>query len=240
MWIYGFHPVREALRGEASSVELVLLARERDDARALDIASLCERSGIPCERVAEAELRHRLGEAVQAAVHNGVAARVTARTPRTERSEPILVLVEDVQDPRNLGALVRVCDAAGVDRLMIRDRGSAQLTPAAVKASAGAAEWLPVERVTNSANEIERLKRDGYWVYGAAAGGTAPWELDLTGKVLLCVGGEEKGLRQRTRALCDALVGLPMAGRVASLNLATAAAAILFEMRRQRSAAGSR
>jgi 23S rRNA (guanosine2251-2'-O)-methyltransferase len=240
VWIYGFHPVREALRGDASSVARVLLARERDDARAHEITRLCERSGIPWERVEEAELSHRLGEAVQAAVHNGVAAQVTARVAGTGGSEPLLVLVEDVQDPRNLGALVRVCDAAGVDRLLVRDRGSAQLSPAAVKASAGAAEWLPVERVTNSANQIERLKRDGYWVYGAAAGGTAPWELDLTGKVLLCIGGEEKGLRQRTRTLCDALVGLPMAGRVESLNLATAAAAILFEMRRQRSAAAGR
>jgi 23S rRNA (guanosine2251-2'-O)-methyltransferase len=235
MWIYGFHPVREALRGDVSRIERVLLDRDRDDARAREIAALCERHGVACERIDGAGLAQRLGEAGETAVHNGVAASVVGAPETAATPESIVVLAEDVQDPRNLGALIRVCGATGGARVRGGDRGSAQLTAAAVKSSAGAAEWLPVERVTNSANEIARLKDQGYWVYGAAEGGLAPWQLDLTGKVALCVGGEQKGLRQRTRALCDGLVGLPMAGRVASLNLSTAAAAILFEMRRQRS-----
>ena len=236
MWIYGFHPVREALRAEPPGVEVVLLGRERTDARSQEITQLCETAGVLCRRVDESEIVELL-EAPDAATHNGVAALTVETTPERAASSDgasrVVVLVEDVQDPRNLGALIRVCDAAGVERLLVRDRGSAQLTPAVVKTSAGASEWLPIERVTNSANEIERLQKDGYWVYGATEGGLAPWEIDLSGKVVLCIGGEEKGLRQRTRQRCDELVGLPMAGRVESLNLATAAAAILFEIVRQ-------
>ena len=151
----------------------------------------------------------------------------------------LVVLVEDVQDPRNLGALLRVCEGAGVGRVLIRDRGSAPLSPAVVKTSAGAAEWLAVERITNSAQAIQRLKAEGSWVYAVAAGGEPPWEVDLTGQVALCFGGEEKGLRRRTRELCDRTLGLPMRGRVESLNLATAAAAILYEAVRQRLSGGS-
>ncbi|HEX5757896.1 MAG TPA: RNA methyltransferase [Thermoanaerobaculia bacterium] len=150
------------------------------------------------------------------------------------------MLVEDVQDPRNLGALLRVCEGAGVGRVLVRDRGSAPLTPAVVKTAAGAAEWLAVERIVNPAQSLEALKAEGFWVYGAAQGGEAPWNVDLTGKVVLCLGGEERGLRARTRGLCDRLVGLPMRGRLESLNLATAAAALLYEAVRQRTVAGDR
>jgi 23S rRNA (guanosine2251-2'-O)-methyltransferase len=178
-------------------------------------------------------------------VHNGFAAALAAAGARAaaggaataaapSRDERLLVLVEDVQDPRNLGALVRVCEGAGVGRLLVRDRGSAPLSPVAVKASAGAAEWLPIERVTNSANALEALKGQGFWVYGVVPGGEPPWQVDLTGPVVLCLGGEEKGLRPRTEGLCDRLLGLPMRGRVESLNLATAASAVLFEAVRQR------
>ena len=103
-----------------------------------------------------------------------------------------------------------------------------------VKTSAGAAEWLELERVVNSAREIKRAQNEGFWVYGSDPGGDPPWEIDLTGKVLLCLGGEQSGLRAQTRKLCDRLVGLPMRGRIESLNLATAAAALLYEALRQR------
>jgi 23S rRNA (guanosine2251-2'-O)-methyltransferase len=234
MWIFGFHPIREALRHRPSEVREVLIHRGRRDGRRLEIETLCSDLGVSHREVASAELeQHADGP------HNGFVARVeeggdsVEAAPRSDGGNEIVVLVEDLQDPRNLGALLRVCDAVGVRRVMIRDRGSSELTPAAIKTSAGASEWLPVERVTNSAIEMERLKKDGYWVYGAAGGGAAPWDLDLSGKVLLCIGGESKGLRQRTRDTCDALIGLPMQGRVESLNLATAASAILYEIVRQ-------
>jgi len=226
VWIYGFHPVREALR--RGDVEQVWVHRRRHDARYREIESICAGLRIEFSEVSEGELDSRAPGS-----HNGFAAEIEPTAEPREQGERLVVLAEDVQDPRNLGALLRVCDAAGVDRVLIRDRGSAAITATAVKTSAGAAEWLPVERVTNSVAELERLKQDGYWIYGAAAEGAAPWDLDLTGKVVVCIGGESKGLRRLTRENCDALVGLPMAGRVESLNLSTAAAAILFEIVRQ-------
>jgi 23S rRNA (guanosine2251-2'-O)-methyltransferase len=147
----------------------------------------------------------------------------------------LVVLLEVVQDPRNRGALLRVCEGAGVGRVLIRDRGSAPVSPTVAKSSAGASEWLEIERISNTAVEVERLKEDGYWIYGTDAGGEPPWDVDLTGKVVLCFGGEEKGLRARTRQICDRMIGLPMRGRVGSLNIATAAAAVLYEAVRQRS-----
>ena len=239
MWIFGFHPVREALRHRPAEVQEVLLYRGRRDGRRVEIETMCEDQGVTCREVTSAELEeHAEGPHNGFVAHVGEAGDSASPEPTPANGNEIVVLVEDLQDPRNLGALLRVCDAAGVGRVLIRDRGSTELTPSAVKTSAGASEWLPVERITNSAIEMERLKKDGYWVYGADGDGVPPWQLDLTGKVLLCVGGEEKGLRRRTRETCDALVGLPMAGRVESLNLATAAAAILFEVVRQQGSGG--
>jgi 23S rRNA (guanosine2251-2'-O)-methyltransferase len=238
--LYGFHPVRELLRHRPQAALEVLVARQRGGKRTREIEELCRRHRIPLTEVGEGELRRLAGTAS----HNGFGARLRDVGPAAGgpagkgTGDPDLrVLVEDVQDPRNLGALLRVAEGAGVGRVLVRDRGSAPLSPAALRTSAGAGEWLDVVRVTSSAREIERLKEEGFWVYGAAAGGDPPWECDLTGKVLLCLGGEQKGLRQRTRKLCDRLLGLPMRGRLASLNLATAAAALLYEAVRQRTLA---
>lgn len=232
MRVYGFHPVREALRHRAAEVERVLVGRTRGGRRRAQIEALCADLGVELRVVGEEELR-----GAPEAVHNGFAAdlQATAELPTAAASD-LLVLAEDIQDPRNLGALLRVCDGAGVGRVLLRERGSAPLSPAAIKASAGAAEWLAVEHIGSSAQALERLKEDGYWIYGAAAEGEPPWAVDLTGKVVLCIGGEEHGLRQHTREVCDRLIGLPMRGRVESLNLATAAAALLYEAVRQRMA----
>ncbi len=232
-FIYGYHPVRELLRHRPQAVAEVLVAHRRAGRRRVEIEELCRRHRLQIATVSEAELRVLAG----GGSHNGFGARLHAETPAAGEGagDPeLLVLVEDVQDPRNLGALLRVCEGVGVGGVLVRDRGSAPLTPAVARTSAGASEWLDLERVTNSAREIERLKAQGFWVYGAAGHGDPPWECDLTGKVLLCLGGEEKGLRARTRTLCDRLVGLPMRGRVESLNLATAASALLYEAFRQR------
>lgn len=230
MLIYGYHPVREALRHRAGEVVRVLVASGRGGGRRREIEELCRRRGVGVTVLSDAELTARAGKA-----HNGFAAELSPRPAAGERPDPgLVVLVEDVQDPRNLGALLRVAEGAGVARLLVRDRGSAPLSPAVVKTSAGASEWLPVERVTNTAQTVERLKADGFWVYGVAPGGDPPWEVDLTGRVALCFGGEAHGLRRRSRSVMDGLLGLPMRGRVESLNLATAAAAVLYEAVRQR------
>ncbi len=237
-WRLGYQPVREILRSQPHRVDEVLVARSAGDRRRT-IEGLCERHRVPVRNVAAAELRARLGEAGQDhAAARGFAARLAdpergGSTASAIDSE-LVVLVEDVQDPRNLGALLRVCEGAGVGRVLIRDRGAAPLSPAAAGAAAGAIDWLHVERITNSAREIERFKQDGFWVYGADAAGEPPWTVDLRGPVVVCIGGEARGLRRRTRSLCDGLLGLPMRGRVESLNLSTAAAALLYEAVRQR------
>jgi 23S rRNA (guanosine2251-2'-O)-methyltransferase len=235
--LYGYHPVREALRHRPHEVARVLVSASRTGRRREEIEALCARHRVPCEIVPERVLSERAGPA-----HNGMAAEVRA-TPATTATDPgarqaadpdLVVLLEDVQDPRNLGAVLRVCEGAGAGRVLIRDRGSAPVSPTVVKTSAGAAEWLAIERIPNTAQALQRLKDEGFWVYGTDAGGDPPWAVDLTGKVVLCFGGEEKGLRARTRQLCDRMIGLPMRGRVGSLNLSTAAAAVLYDAVRQR------
>ena len=215
----------------------MLVSASRTGRRREEIEDLCARHRVPCEIVPERVLSEHAGPA-----HNGRAAEVRA-TPATTAAGPasrhaadpdLVILLEDVQDPRNLGAVLRVCEGAGAGRVLIRDRGSAPVSPTVVKTSAGAAEWLAIERIPNTAQALQRLKDEGFWVYGTDAGGVPPWEVDLTGKVVLCLGGEEKGLRARTRQLCDHMIGLPMRGRVGSLNLSTAAAAVLYDAVRQR------
>lgn len=233
--IFGFHPVREALRHNPHRIRKVMVCKGPSNRRRRDLEELCRRHSVPVEQVKEAELSRRVP-----GVHNGFAAELSEATIdelESTRDGDLVVILEDIQDPRNLGAILRVCEGAGVGRVLVRDRGSASLSPTVVKASAGASEWLELERMTNSAAEIDRFQKAGYWVYGAAAEGRPVWEVDLTGKVVLCFGGEANGLRSRTRGLCDELVALPLRGRVESLNVSAAAAATLFEAVRQRTTA---
>lgn len=232
MFLYGYHPVREALRHRPQEVVRVLVSSSRTGKRREEVEDLCRRHHVALEIVSDKTLSERAGPA-----HNGMAAEVreSSAAPAAGADPELVVLLEDVQDPRNLGAVLRVCEGAGVGRVLIRDRGSAPVSPTVAKTSAGASEWLEIERITNTATEVERLKEEGYWVYGTDADGEPPWKLDLTGKVLILLGGEEKGLRARTRQICDRMIGLPMRGRVGSLNISTAAAAVLYEAVRQRS-----
>jgi 23S rRNA (guanosine2251-2'-O)-methyltransferase len=237
--LYGYHPVREALRHRPQDVVRVLVSTARTGKRREEVEDLCRRHHVALEVVPDRVLAERAGPA-----HNGMAAEVreaadSTLAPSGAGDLELVVLLEDVQDPRNLGALLRVCEGAGVGRVLIRDRGSAPVSPTVAKTSAGASEWLEIERISNTAMEVERLKEDGYWIYGTDAGGEPPWDVELTGKVVLCFGGEEKGLRARTRQICDRMIGLPMRGRVGSLNIATAAAAVLYEAVRQRSGSHS-
>jgi len=231
MIIYGYHPVREALRREPRAVERVLLVPTKIDQRRGEIEELCRKLDVTVEHRSQSEL-----DDLASGSHNGFAAELRASRSRAETSgDPdLVVLVEDVTDPRNLGALLRVCEGAGVGRILLRDRGTAPVSPTVVRTSAGAADWLNIERITNTAQTLETLQEEEFWTYGADAAGVPPWEIDLRGKLVICIGGEEKGLRSRTRKVCDGLIGLPMRGRVESLNLSTAAAAILFEAVRQR------
>lgn len=232
--VIGFHPVREVLRRAPQSVRRVLVERGRGGQRRREVEALCRAAGVALAEVEAAELS-RFGRGVS----NGFGAEIDAApaaTPAGTGDPDFVLLAEDVQDPRNLGALLRVCEGAGVGRVLVREHGSAPLGETAVKASAGAATWVEVERIGSAARALEQLKEQGYWIYGLAMDGEPPWAIDLTGKVVICVGGEHEGLRRLTLESCDRRIGLPMRGRVESLNLATAAAAVLYEAVRQRTA----
>jgi 23S rRNA (guanosine2251-2'-O)-methyltransferase len=153
--------------------------------------------------------------------------------------EALVLALDRVQDPRNLGAICRSAEAAGASGVVIPGRHSAPVTAAACKASAGAVEHLAIARIGNLADWLGAAKEAGAWVYGAAAEGEVPYtEVDYSGRAVLVLGGEEKGLRPRVASTCDALVRIPLAGTVASLNVSAAATVLLFEARRNRSCRG--
>jgi 23S rRNA (guanosine2251-2'-O)-methyltransferase len=148
----------------------------------------------------------------------------------------LILALDQVQDPRNLGATCRSAECAGAAGVVVPERRSAEVTAVACKASAGAVEHLEVARVRNLADWLGEAKRAGFWIWGADAdAGRAPWGVDLSGSVVLVLGGEGKGIRPRVASACDGLVALPRRGRVESLNVSAAATALLFEAVRQRS-----
>jgi 23S rRNA (guanosine2251-2'-O)-methyltransferase len=172
--------------------------------------------------------------------HQGVVAEVDpypyADAAALLRSEgELLIVLDQVQDPRNLGAVCRSAEAAGAAAVVIPERRSAEVTAVVCKASAGAVEHLAVARVRNLADWLAEAKRAGYWIWGAdAQAENTPWDVDLSGQTVLVMGGEGKGLRPRVADACDGLIALPQRGRVGSLNVSAAAAALLFEAVRQR------
>jgi len=172
--------------------------------------------------------------------HQGVVAEVDAY-PYAEPAEllaereVLLVALDQVQDPRNLGAVARSAEVAGATGLVIPERRAAEVTAVACKASAGAVEHLPIARARNLADWLAEAKKAGFWIWGADTESLrAPWEVDLTGSTVLVLGGEGKGLRPRVASACDDLVALPQRGEVDSLNVSAAATALLFEAVRQR------
>ncbi len=175
--------------------------------------------------------------------HQGVVAEVDAypyadpaQLLRVENA--LIVALDQVQDPRNLGAVCRSAEAAGASGLVIPERRSAEVTAVACKASAGAVEHLPVARVRNLADWLTAAKEAGFWIWGADADAEQrPWGADLTGPTVLVLGGEGKGIRPRVGSACDGVIALPQRGRVGSLNVSAAATALLFEALRQRDSA---
>jgi 23S rRNA (guanosine2251-2'-O)-methyltransferase len=216
--IYGRNPVREALRGR------------RPVTRVWATSGGDWREGVEVETVDAARLEELCGSPE----HQGVCAEVGpfpyADPGSLLAAEDALVVgLDEVQDPHNLGAVCRVAEAAGAAGVVIPDRRSAEVTPAVCKASAGAVEHLPVARVRNLADWLGEAKEAGAWVYGAeASAGVAYDEPDYRGRVVLVLGSEGRGLRPRVAACCDQLVALPVRGRVGSLNVSTAAAALLY------------
>jgi len=243
-WVAGIHAVETALAGGAGRVRRVLVDRRRRDARLGRLVEHAERAGIRIERV----VTRTLDEQVPGIRHQGVCAEVRGRGVLDDNGlaellgglehAPLVLVLDGVQDPHNLGACLRSAEAAGADAVVIpRDR-AARLTPTVERTAAGAAALIPLAAVTNVARTLETLKESGCWVVGTAGGAEGSlYEADLAGGLALVLGGEEKGIRPRVRSACDLLVSIPLAGRVESLNVSVAAGICLFEAVRQRRAA---
>jgi len=238
--IFGLHPVRSMLERHPERVLTVRLAERRDDPRVRAIEELARKQQRPVERLDAQALKRLLGDVV----HQGVTAQITPLPPWSEdellaalqnASAPVLLALDGVQDPHNLGACLRTADACGVLAVIVpRDR-AAQLTPAARKVAAGAAETTPVVAVTNLVRTLKLLKEAGLWVVGAdAAADKSADAVDFKGPVVLVLGAEGAGLRQLTRQNCDFLARLPQLGAVESLNVSVAAGMLLYEAARQR------
>ena len=238
--VYGLHAVRSLLTRDPQRVARIYLQHGRHDARADEIERLARAAGRTVERIEAAVMQKRLGDAV----HQGVVAEVAPLAPWSEDDlleavtktpAPLLLALDGVQDPHNLGACLRTADACGVLALIVpRDR-AAPLNATARKVAAGAAETTPVATVTNLARTLGLLKGAGLWIVGADA--DAPQQahqVDLTGGRVLVVGAEGTGLRQLTRRHCDWLVRLPSVGAVESLNVSVATGMLLYEALRQR------
>jgi 23S rRNA (guanosine2251-2'-O)-methyltransferase len=228
--IYGVRPVIEALRGGRRKVFEVL-----DATGNAEVANVAKAAGVPVRKVPQA----KIGELARGGVHQGIAARAEPY-PYVELEDllatpdPLVVALDGVTDPQNLGAVLRVADGAGASGVVIPKVRAAGVTAAAVKASAGASEHVPVARVTNLRRAVDLMKDAGLWVYAAEVGGTPHTDLDLTGPVGLVLGSEGRGVRRLVREGCDGTVSIPMLGAVGSLNVSVAAAVLLYEARRQR------
>ena len=226
--IYGRNPVREALRAGRRRIHRVWATEGAAREPWL--------SGAPVEVVHADQIAAWCGSEA----HQGVCAEIDPYpyadpAELLARPDPFLVVLDEVQDPQNLGAIARTAEAAGADGLVIPERRSAEVTPAAAKASAGAVEHLPVARVRNVADFLAEAKAAGAWVYGADAAGEARYdEPDYRGGVVLVLGAEGKGLRPRVAGACDQIVSIPLHGSIESLNVSAAAATILFEIARSR------
>ncbi|MDX6545115.1 MAG: rRNA (guanosine2251-2-O)-methyltransferase [Gaiellales bacterium] len=225
--VYGTHAVREALRGRRQVLRVWCTRRARE-----------QHEWLPNDAIVESG--ERLDELAASDDHQGLVAEVepfvyTDPGQLLGRERALLMALDEVTDPHNLGAVARVCECAGADGLLITRRRSAAVTAAVCRASAGAVEHLPIALVDNLADTLLRARRPGLWTYAADSEADRPYDAhDYRDGTLFVLGAEGRGLRPRVRAACDATAAIPMRGRIESLNVSTAAAVLLFEATRQR------
>jgi 23S rRNA (guanosine2251-2'-O)-methyltransferase len=247
--LYGLLPVLEALRAGNRRVERVTVAEGAHESRLHELFELARAAGVPVRRAPRSELQR----IAAGANHQGVVATVSAvayadadellerLAARAQSNDPPLAVVLDgVEDPRNLGAIIRTAECAGADGLFIPERRAAGLTETVAKAAAGALEYLPVARAQNVARLVEDFKARGVWTVGTDADANIEYtDWDWTQPCALLLGGEGAGLRRLVRERCDALVRIPLRGRITSLNVSVAAGIVLYEALRQRTLAGA-
>jgi 23S rRNA (guanosine2251-2'-O)-methyltransferase len=236
--IYGILPVLEALRARARRIEKILIAEGAKTDRLRDIFDAARRAGVVIRREPRVALDRMTGNAS----HQGVVAVIAAASYADEEellaqvsNETLLVLLDGIEDPRNLGAIIRTAECAGASAVIIPDRRAAHITDTVVKTAAGATEYLPVACVKNLAAFIEQLKKRNVWVVGVEGDAKIAYTAyDYSGATALVFGSEGKGLHRLVRERCDALVSIPMRGRISSLNVSVAVGVTLFEAARQR------
>ena len=229
----GIHPVREALRARRP-LDKVLIAKGSAGPRIQEIVELCRSEAIPV-RFETRDTLDRLSKGVThqgvvafGAVHTYVDLGVIAKTAK------LLIILDGVEDPHNLGAIIRTAHAAGADAIVVPERRSAPLTETVSRAAAGAIEYLPVVRVTNVTQTLEELKEQRFWIYGLDERGSELYhQVEYATPTAIVLGGEGKGLHQNVQKHCDVLVRIPMAGAVSSLNVSVATGVVLFDWRRR-------
>ncbi len=238
-FVAGINPVREALRARRA-LEKVLIVKGAAGPRLQEIIDLCRTQDVPVRF----EPRETLDRAAKGVAHQNVIAFGSARgyvelndvMPGAE----LLVVLDGVEDPHNLGAIIRTAHAAGANAVVVPERRAAPLTETVDRAAAGALEYLPVARVTNVTQALERLKENGFWIYGFDERGTELYDrVNYHPPTAIVLGGEGKGLHQNVGKHCDVLVRIPMAGAVSSLNVSVATGVVLFEWRRRLRSGGS-
>ena len=240
--LFGVHPVLETLKSGHRRVEQIQVAPGRQDRKIRTILALASHMGVPVARVP----REKLDRTVGGGVHQGIVAWVSGSGPvgvdevlATAGGHPFFLILDQVEDPRNLGAILRSAAAARVDGVFVPEHGAARTGPAVSKASAGHADKVRLAVAGNLVNLLEKLKEKGIWVVGVDQGATTPWtRFDYSLPLALVLGGEEKGIRRLVREHCDMLVGIPLARGVDSLNVSVAAGILLFEVVRQRGERG--
>jgi 23S rRNA (guanosine2251-2'-O)-methyltransferase len=240
-YIYGINSVSEALKARGRVFEWVGMAKERHDLRLQRLIEDCRKVGIPVRFLQRVELDRMAGNAA----HQGVVAVTSAKQYNdledviaAKRGKYSLIVVLDgIEDPHNLGAILRTADAAGANGVVIPERRAAAVTGAVTKTSAGASEHLPIAKVTNISRTVEELKENNIWTVGLDERPTHTYDsLDYNMDCALILGGEGKGLHDLVKRKCDFLVSIPMLGKVPSLNVSVAAAVVLYEVVRQRRA----
>ena len=238
--IYGTNPVMEALKADRLTVNKILIAEAKDSPHLRALQQLAREKGIPIHRCPRELLNRETGSehhqgvmAYQAGTAYATWEELEQRIARTPGLS-VVVILDSIEDPQNLGSLIRTAEACGAQGVVIPKDRAAGLTPTAVKISAGAAAHLPIVRVTNLAQAIEDLKKLGFWVVGAETrGAKSLYEMKFDMNVALLIGSEGKGIRPLLLRKCDFTVSIPMRGKISSLNTAMAGAVILYEILRQ-------
>lgn len=234
--ICGVHAVYEALASQRQPIERIHISREAHSPKLKEIIDLARARGVPVRK----EERVVLDRMSEGAVHQGIIAISAALKygdfdALFKSENPVVVVLDGIEDPHNLGAVMRTAEACRASGVVVPERHSSPLTATVIKASAGASAYVSVVRVKNLVSAIDEMKERGLWIVGVDPAGTQIWtEFDYRGATALVLGGEHRGLRRLVREHCDVLVRIPMLGNISSLNISVAAGVVLYEVVRQR------